>query len=161
MKFEGEYLYNQKRRGTEYYKKGNISYEGEYLFSKKWTGKGYDNEGNIIYELNEENGEIKNFYDNGQLSLEGKLVKGEIKGILKEYDENGHLKFEGEYKNEEKWNEILKDYSKGNLLFEAEIKEGKIIKLNFMIRIIYWNLKMELDILENIMILKFLKVLKL
>ena len=113
LKFEGDYLFNYRRKGKEYYNGGNVSYVGEYLFSHKWTGKGYDKEGNIIYELNEGNGEIKNFYDNGQLSFEAKLEKGEINGIAKEYNVDGHIIIEGEYKNEEKWNGILKEYSKG------------------------------------------------
>ena len=59
--FEGEYVYNYKNRGNEYYR-GKLEYEGEYLYEKKWNGKGYDYKGNIIYELNNGNGKVKEYY---------------------------------------------------------------------------------------------------
>ena len=48
--FEGEFLYDHKYEGKEYYK-GILKYEGKYLHDKKFHGKGYDDKGNIIYEL--------------------------------------------------------------------------------------------------------------
>ena len=56
--FEGEYLYNYRRKGKEYIKE-KLEYEGEYLNEKKWNGKGYDENNNIIYELKEGKGLIK------------------------------------------------------------------------------------------------------
>jgi len=50
LNFEGEYLYNFKLKGKEFYK-GKLEYEGDYLYNKKYNGKGYDENGNIIYEL--------------------------------------------------------------------------------------------------------------
>ena len=41
LRFEGEYLYNQRRKG-KYYIINNLEYEGEYIYNKKWDGKGYD-----------------------------------------------------------------------------------------------------------------------
>ena len=36
--FEGEYLYNHKRRGKKYFN-GKLNYEGEYLYDQKGTEK--------------------------------------------------------------------------------------------------------------------------
>ena len=36
--FEGEYLYDHKLKGKEYYKGGELEYEGEYLNDKKLNG---------------------------------------------------------------------------------------------------------------------------
>ena len=69
--FEGEYLYDYKRRGKQYNKRDKLEFEGEYLFYKKWTGKGYNNEGKIIYALNEGTGKYITFHDNGKLSFIG------------------------------------------------------------------------------------------
>ena len=74
--FEGEYLYNWRRRGKEYIK-NNLEYEGEYSFNKKWTGNGYDENGNIIYELKNGNGKGKEYYSNGKLKFEGEYLNGE------------------------------------------------------------------------------------
>ena len=96
--FEGEYLYNYKIKGKEYIK-NKLNYEGEYLFDKKWKGKGYDNRGNIIYEINNGNGKIKEYYDNGQLKFEGEYINGIKNGKVKEYYEDGELKYNEEYLN--------------------------------------------------------------
>ena len=56
--FEGEYLYNKKRKGKGYHK-GKLEYEGEYLYDRKWNGKGYDENVIIIYELINGNGKVK------------------------------------------------------------------------------------------------------
>ena len=50
LKFEGEYLYDDKIKG-KFYVNEKLEYEGEYLYNEKWNGKGYDEYGNIIYEL--------------------------------------------------------------------------------------------------------------
>ena len=95
--FEGEYLYNWRRRGKEYIK-NKLEYEGEYLFNKKWTGNGYDENGNIIYKLNNGNGNIKEYdTDKGILIFEGEYLKGKRNGKGKEYYGFGGLKYEGEY----------------------------------------------------------------
>ena len=100
----------------------------ENIYSiKNGTGKGYDDEGNIIYAINEGNGNMITFHNNGKISFEGNITKGEKNGKGKEYDEDGHIIFEGEYKDDIKWNGIRKDYSDDKLLFEAEIKDSKII----------------------------------
>jgi len=125
--FEGEYLYNYRRRGKQYNIKGKVEYEGEYLFNNKWTGKGYDDEGNVIYELYEGKGNMITFYNNGKISFEGILIKGEKNGFGKEYDENGYLIFDGEYKDDLKWNGKRKEYLDAKLIFEAEIQKGIII----------------------------------
>ena len=62
-------------------------------------GKGYDNNGNIIYELNNKNGQGKEYNDKGDLEFEGEYLNGERTGKGKEYDSNGKLEYEGEYLN--------------------------------------------------------------
>ena len=46
MTFDGEYLYDYKIKGKEYYK-GRLIYEGEYSFGKRSKGKEYDDGGKI------------------------------------------------------------------------------------------------------------------
>ena len=141
--FEGEYIYNYRIRGSEYYK-GKLEYEGEYLYNRKFNGKGYDSKGNIIYELNNGNGKVKEYYKN-QLRFEGEYLNGKInygivyniynnkkeleieKGINlgKEYFDNGTIKFEGEYVNEKR-NGKGKEYdAKGRIIFEGEYLNGE------------------------------------
>jgi len=67
------------------------------------------------------------FYNNGKISFEGILIKGEKNGFGKEYDENGYLIFDGEYKDDLKWNGKRKEYLDAKLIFEAEIQKGIII----------------------------------
>ena len=47
--FEGDGERNGK--GKEYYKNSKLKFEGEYLYNNKYNGKGFDEKGNIIYEL--------------------------------------------------------------------------------------------------------------
>ena len=58
--FDGEYLYDYKRKGKSYIN-GKLEFEGEYLYDRKWNGKGFDENGNIIYELINGNGKIKDY----------------------------------------------------------------------------------------------------
>ena len=95
--FEGDYLYDWRRRGKEYVK-GKLEFNGEYLFNKKWNGKGYDENGNVIYEINDGNGSIRQYDDNGELKYEGGYLNGKRSGKGKEYIA-GKLKFEGEFLN--------------------------------------------------------------
>ena len=60
LKFEGRYLYFFILNGKEYIK-GRLEYEGDYLYNRKWKGKGYDENGNIIYILNNGNGKVKEY----------------------------------------------------------------------------------------------------
>ena len=76
LRFEGEYLYNHKRKGKEYVNK-KLEYDGEYLCDKKWNGKGYDENGNVAYELNKGFGKVKEYNHNGDLLFEGEHLNGE------------------------------------------------------------------------------------
>ena len=119
--FEGEYLNDDIRKG-KFYCNNKLEFEGEYLFNKKWTGKGYDENGNITYELNNGNGEIKEYDNKGNLIFEGEIKDGKyLKGI--EYYVKG-LKFEGEYKDGKrlKGKEINR---KGNIIYEGSYLNGK------------------------------------
>ena len=48
LTFEGEFFYNEKRKGKEYYRNGKVKFEGEFLLGKPWNGKGYDFNGKLI-----------------------------------------------------------------------------------------------------------------
>jgi len=76
LKFEGEYLYGEKRRGKAYYKDGKLEYEGDYLLHKKFHGKGYDKNGNIIYELINGNGKVIEYDERGVIEFEGEYLNG-------------------------------------------------------------------------------------
>ncbi len=57
--------------GKAYDSNGKLTFEGEYLNNQEWIGTAYDGNNNIIYELNYINGIRKEYYDNGQIKLEG------------------------------------------------------------------------------------------
>ena len=100
--FEGEYLYDQKRRGKTYIK-GKLEYEGDYLFDRKYNGKGYDENGNIIYELINGNGKVKEYDEEERLIFDGEYLNGRRwKGKLKIYKIDGTISGEEEYINGEK-----------------------------------------------------------
>ena len=80
LKFEGEYLYDEKRKGKSYIDE-KLEFEGEYLYGKKYDGKGYDKNGNIIYELKNGNGQVNEY---------------------NKYDDDDKLEYIGEYKNGKK-----------------------------------------------------------
>ena len=77
LKFEGEYLNDERWNGKEYNKGigkvnnsyGELEYEGEYLKGKR-NGKGKE-------------------YNNGKLEYEGEYLKGNRNGKGKEYNSNG------------------------------------------------------------------------
>ena len=122
--FDGEYLYNHRRRGKEFVE-GKLVYEGEYLFDIKFNGIGYDGEGNKIYELNNGNGKIKEYDDFGILRFEGEYLNFKKNGKGKEYYDTGEIKYEGEYLNGER-NGKGKEYNyNGKLLYEGEYLKGK------------------------------------
>ena len=152
LKFEGEYLYNYKRKGKLYIG-GNLEFIGEYSFNKKWNGKGYHREykidynglfgsisqnkcdinesyvDKVIYELKNGNGEVKEYDDKGELIFEGVYINGKRHGKGKEYNYNKggrFLIFEGEYINGKRWNGKGKEYQfDGKLRFEGEYKNGE------------------------------------
>ena len=123
--FEGEYLYNYKIKGREYYK-GKIVYEGEYLYNKKWNGKGFDENGNIKYEIKNGNGKVKEYYSLGEnIIFDGNYLNGFKEGQGKEFFVDKDITlliFEGIYNNGKKWNG--KGYDINNKLI-YELKNGK------------------------------------
>ena len=121
IKFEGIYLYGYKLSGKEYKIDKSLQFEGEFLFNKKWDGKGYDRNCKIIYTLNNGNGIIKKYHDNGKLKFEGEIKNGKKNGKGKKYDTHGRLIFEGEYLNNKVWNGIGHVYNDNDVL-EAKAK---------------------------------------
>ena len=83
---------------------GILEFEGEYMFKAKWSGKGYDKEGKVIYELNNGNGKIIEYNEEGKISFEGECANGRKNGKGKEYSYNyvTNSYFEGEYLNGKK-----------------------------------------------------------
>ena len=114
LKFEGEYLYDHKRKGKEYFDNGKIKFEGEYLFDREWEGNIYDNNGNLLFKLSKGNGKIKEYINDpikgDILSFEGEYLNGKRNGKGKEYNGEGKLIFEGEYLNGKR-NGIGKEYN--------------------------------------------------
>jgi len=149
--FEGEYLYDKKRTGKAFIN-GRLEYEGEYLNDKKWNGKGYDEKGNLIYQLNNGNGQIKEYNydtDNFGLKFEGEYLNGKRNGKGKEYYDDGQqLKFDGEYLNGKRNGKGKEYYYNGNLGFEGDYLNGKI---NGKGKEYYYNgkLKFEGEYLNN------------
>ena len=129
--FAGEYLYNSRIKGKEYYLDGKLEFEGEYFLNRKFNGKGYDEDGNIIYELINGNGKVKE-YLNGDLIFEGEYLNGKRwngKGI--EYNLFGKRVFKGEYINGKRWNgyaEIVKSIKGFNSAFVFNIRYVEGIK---------------------------------
>ena len=124
QKFEGEYLYNHKRKGKEYIN-GILEFEGEYLYDKKWNGKGYDINGNVIYELKNGNGKAKEYSSSGEVIYEGEYLNGRWHGKGKFHFQNNES-FEGEFKNGQIWEGIGKDLDTVTLIwFEGEYSYGK------------------------------------
>ena len=125
------YLNNYRVRGKEYYKNGKLKYEGEYLFNNKWNGKFYDYDGNIIIEYNNGKGNGTIEINDKKMTLfkdkvleEEKICDEISKG--KEYDIDGRLLFVGEFLNKEKWKGKIKEYYKDEVVFEGELLDGNI-----------------------------------
>ena len=76
LKFEGEYLFDFKKRGKEYFRNEKLEFEGEYVLNKKWEGKGYDENGNVIYQLHNGNGKVKEYDNHGVLIFDGEYLNG-------------------------------------------------------------------------------------
>ena len=101
-----------------------MQFEGEYLKGKRWNGQGYNKKGNLEFEIQNGNGQIKEYYDNGKILYEGEYLNGERNGKGKEYYPDGQLEFEGEYLNGKKWNGKGYNYFNGNLEFEIKMEKG-------------------------------------
>ena len=80
----------------------------------------------IIYEMQNGNGFVKEYNNNGRLIFDGKYLNGEKDGKGKEYDDIlGYLIFEGEYLNGKRWNGEAKKYDiDGNRIFKGEYING-------------------------------------
>ena len=120
LRFEGVYLYNYKIKGKLFINE-KLEFEGEFLYNKKWNGKGYDKYGNIIYELNNGNGRVKEYNDDGELIFEGEYLDGKKREIDIHNDNNEVLILEGGYlttinNGEEKIFDIY-----GQLIYEGKI----------------------------------------
>ena len=122
--FDGEYLYNHRKRGKEY-KDGILVYGGEYLFDRKWDGKGYDKNKNVIYEIHNGKGKaIEYFGPRMEYRFEGEYVDGKRNGKGKEYLGEDTLMFEGEYKDGER-NGFGIEYFYGDIQFKGKYFKGK------------------------------------
>ena len=158
LKFEGEYLNNQKWIGTrcdkddkvlyklnnninwegkEYYLDGKIKFEGEYLNGQRRKGKEYDKYNKLIYEGEylgrQKQGKGKEYQSDGKLCFEGEyLYDFKLKGKL--YI-NEKLEYEGEFMNAhkaklvKKWNGKGYDEN-GNVIYELINGNGKVKEYN-------------------------------
>ena len=57
-----------------------MKFEGEYLNGKRWNGKLYNIDSNIEFAINNGNGKVKEYNENGKLELEGEYFNGEKNG---------------------------------------------------------------------------------
>ena len=105
---------------------------------KKRKGKGYNKYKDIIYEINNENGYMKEFYDNGKLKFEGEHINGDRNGKGKEYYENGSIIFEGKYLYNKQWEGKGYD-TKGNKIYELNNGNGFIKIYNYIFNIIIFE----------------------
>ena len=131
LKFEGIYLYSYKIYG-KYYVRGKLEYEGDYLYNKKWNGRGYDENGNVIYVLNNGDGNVKEYDDDGNLEFVGEYLNGKKSGKGKEYNVNGFLFYYGEYLDGKRWNGVGKELS---YYYDEEYKSDEL----FLIQYEYFN----------------------
>ncbi len=69
--------------------------------------------------------EQKEYYENGQLKMGGKLTNGKMNGIWKAYFENGKLQSEGEFINGLRTGLGKVYYPSGKLFYEGSYKNGK------------------------------------
>ena len=120
ISFEGEYSLNKRNGfGKEYYYDGKLKFDGKFLYGRKWEGKGFNRDGKIIYKLNDGDGYVQNYLDNGELISEYSYVKGVITGKGKEYAE-GKIIFEGQYFNGQRSGNGKEYNNNGQLIFEGE-----------------------------------------
>jgi len=71
--------------------------------------------------------EQKEYYENGQLKMGGKLLKGKMNGTWKAYFENGNLQSEGEFISGKRTGSGKVYYANGKLFYEGFYKNGKEI----------------------------------
>ena len=65
---------------------------GKYSDGKRLTGKLYDNNGNFYCDLENANGLIKEYDEEGGLEFEGEYLNGLRKGKVYDYDGKLYLK---------------------------------------------------------------------
>ena len=130
LAFEGKYSFGKRNGfGKEYHFNGRLKFEGDYFYDSKWNGKAFDESEKFLYKLEDGNGYIKNYSDNGELLSEYEYKQGSITGVGKVYFD-GKVIFEGEY-FKGKRNGKGKEYNaKKQIIFEGEYlydkkKKGK------------------------------------
>jgi len=69
--------------------------------------------------------EIKEYYDNGKLKIEGNCINGKVNGIYKEYYDTGQLKIEGNYIDDKREGIYKGYYDNGQLKIEGNYIDGK------------------------------------
>ena len=101
LRFEGEYLNGEKWNGKEYsFNMVGIKYEKEIINGIVCNVKVYDKDGNFDFEIKDRNGKGKLYNDyTGNLEYEGEFSDLIQNGQGKEYDDEGKLKFEGIFLN--------------------------------------------------------------
>ena len=82
---------------------------------------------NYIQEIDgkEEVVEEKTYFENGQLKMGGKFLKGKRNGIWKAYFENGILQSEGEFENGARTGVAKVYFSDGKIRYEGQYDNDK------------------------------------
>ena len=129
--------------GKSYYKNGKISHQDYYDNGKIIETKCWNQYGNLI-DCKSENGPFKEYYNSGNLKMEGIHSDGEFNGLTVMYHENGNVMGEVLYRNgvsigtkkyyyedgtlqlESNDNgKYLLMYPNGNIEKEGQLKNGK------------------------------------
>ena len=117
---EGQFSYGKKNGLFKTYKKGVLLKEIDYSKVEP-EGKQYDEQGKVIFEGTfdddgeKSTGNYKEYYEDGNLKLEGKLNNGDIEGNVKEYYE------------------MEKYYSKENINIGDDIMGNSLIKMEILL----------------------------
>ena len=86
---------------------------------KKYSGKGFDEKGKILYEIENGNGFVREYNNDGELVFKGQYINGKRNGKGWEF-KGKFLIYEGEYLNGKR-NGKGKEYSEfGDMDFEEE-----------------------------------------
>ena len=129
---ESNYIDGKARGIQKIYRDNNIEVWDQVKSGHRANVTLYDlkyNKLNVVESIvnTEKNGKYKEYYENGNLKIEGQYQNGNMKGIWKEYHKNEKLKKEVNYK-EGKLEGPAKEYSrKGDrVLIEENYKAGKL-----------------------------------
>ena len=137
----GNYNSNNKRTGewNFFRKDGKLAKQMIYApeentvnYKEYWFNGNLQEEGKLVNDVLE--GEYKEYHANGAIKLQAPIKNGKVNGLLKAYRDNGTLEYEKEGINGE-FNGVYREYhSNGTIKLETQLKsnnfEGKLVYFN-------------------------------